>query len=133
MKQLITGIAVLLLISVFLIQTIATQGTHSDVLYCETRVETFAEQVKQDGYITETNKANLQASIAAQVGCEPAQVIVTGYDVAPLLRGSIIEYTVTYPVRDVIGSANFWGISEEENVATKKIEGKVASEYVSWD
>lgn len=133
MKQLITGVAVLLLISVFLIQSVANQGTHSDVLYCETQVESFAEQIKQDGYITASNKANLQANISAQVGCEPGQVIITGYDVQPLLRGTIIEYTVTYPVSGVIGSSNFWGISDDENVATKKIEGKVSSEYVSWD
>lgn len=133
MKQLITAIACVVLLLVFLPQFTANQASHNKILYVENAVDTFVEEIKQEGYITQTAKQNLEILIADKLDCDVSAVIVSGTTTGPLIRGSIIEYRVEYPVKDVIAMASFWGIDDNDNTANKVIEGSTVSEYVKWD
>ena len=103
------------------------------MLYVENAVDTFVEEIKQEGYITPTAKQTLVTQIADKVDCDESAVIVSGTTTGPLLRGSIIEYRVEYPVGDIIAMPSFWGIAENSNTANKIIEGSTVSEYILWD
>ena len=133
MKQLITAIACVVLLLIFLPQFTANQASHNKMLYVENAVDTFVEEIKQEGYITTTAKQNLITQIADKVACDESAVIVSGTTTGPLIRGSIIEYRVEYPIKDIIATPNFWGIDENTNTANKVIEGSTVSEYIIWD
>ncbi|MCF0150463.1 MAG: hypothetical protein HUJ80_03540 [Firmicutes bacterium] len=129
MKNLVTAIACVIVLSVFLVQITSYQTAHSRILYAETAVNAAAEEAKQDGCFTDENIARLQNKLAARLKCEPGEIVVTAPGI-PVMRGSLIDYTVEYPLKHVIGAAKLLGIEDEANSLRNTIRGTVASEYI---
>ena len=129
MKNLITGMACLIILCVFLVQITGYQAAHSKLLYAETVVNTAVESARQAGCFTEKIKDHVRNSISAKLGCEPSEVTIDATPV-PVLRGGIITYTITFPLKNVIGASKLLGISEEDNRVVRTITGSAASEYL---
>ena len=132
MKNLITAIASILILSVFIFQFAFNQVAHSRIAFAEEQINTFVEISKTEGCLTTSNKTKLKESLSQKLGCDPGEIIITGTE-TPVRRGQTITYSVTYPVKDIIGAARGLGISKEDNKATKRVEGSVTSEHVAWE
>jgi len=128
-KNIITGVACLLLLSVFMVQFTSNQVTHSKMLYVETQVNTAVEEAKQEGCFTSSIVSSLKSKIAAKTGCSEAEVIITASN-TPVVRGSEISYSVSYPLKGVIGASTLLGINAAQNTVTHTLSGTVISEYV---
>ncbi len=128
MKDLITGIACIIILSVFLVQITSYQSAHSRILFAETAVNSAVETAKQDGCLTAQNIAQLRQKLAERLGCSPQDITVSGTS-APVMRGSVITYSVTYPLRGIVGASRLLGIAEADNTVVNTISGSASSEY----
>ena len=115
--------------SVFLVQIVSFEIVHSKMLYVETAVNSAVETAKQDGCFTSSNISGLRNKIASKVGCAPGDITVTA-TASPVYRGQLISYSLTYPLKNVIGAAGILGIAEADNIVMKTIQGTAASEYI---
>ena len=130
MKNIITGIACFLVLSVFIVQFTSNQVTHSRMLFVETQVNSAMEEAKEEGCITAEISQNLKEAISNKVKCSAADIRITG-TTSPVRRGEKIEYSVIYPLKGVIGAGNILGLSEQENSLTHNLSGVVISEYIA--
>ena len=128
MKDLITGIACIIILSVFLVQITSYQAAHSRILFAETTVNSAVETAKQDGCLTAQNIAQLRQKLAERLGCSPQDITISGTS-APVMRGSVITYSVTYPLRGIVGASRLLGIAEADNTVVNTISGSASSEY----
>ena len=129
MKNIITGIACFLILSVFIVQFTSNEVTHSKMLFAENQVNAAMELAKQEGCITAQIANDLKSAIAAKVKCNISEITVTGTN-SPVLRGEKISFSVTYPLKGVIGASNILGLSEQQSSVSHTLSGIVISEYV---
>lgn len=143
MKEYISGVAMLLILCVFLVQFTFNQVIQNKTLLAENDINTFIEEIKKDGYVTEEAKLTLQENLKRDLklddyegieisGTTEAERKVRVLGGADSYEQSLIEYRVEYPIKNVIGANRFFGISDDENTATRVREGKTASEFVQW-
>ena len=130
MKNIITGIACFIVLSVFIVQFTSNQVTHSRMLFVETQVNSAMEEAKEEGCITAEISQNLKETISNKVKCSAADIRITGTE-NPVRRGEKIEYSVVYPLKGVIGAGNILGLSEQENTLRHTLSGVVISEYIA--
>ncbi|MBR0139372.1 MAG: hypothetical protein IJM17_03690 [Firmicutes bacterium] len=128
MKNLITGIACMIILSVFLVQISSYQAAHSRILFAETAVNSAVETARQDGCFTASNIARLRARLSARLGCDPSEIVINASSV-PVMRGSMIEYSVSYPLKGIVAASKALGIADEDNMTVNTISGSAASEY----
>lgn len=130
MKNIITIIACVLILAVFMVQIVANEVTHTKILQAETLINTSIQVAKQDGCFTTENMNNLKAALADKLGCEPTEIEIDlgQTTIHPVVRGNLVEYSITYPVKGVVGAAGFLGITN--NTANRTMSGASASEYV---
>lgn len=130
MKNLITAIACVLILCIFIMQLVTNQVTQTKMMTIEEAINAFTETAKQDGCLTPSNIAQLKRTIAKQAGCDEEFVIVTG-TTSPVKRGEFINYNVQYPIKNAIGGANVLGVSEAESTINKTVKGVTVSEYIA--
>ena len=136
MKEFISGLATLLLISVLLVQATSNQVINNKLIFAENDINTFIEEIKYDGYITEENKDELKAKLVVDLKLDSdAEIVITGTDSISerKLRGELIEYSIQYPLEDIVGAGGLLGITDDENRVVRTRAGKTASEYVAWE
>lgn len=133
MKNLITGVACMLLLSIFLIQFTTNQVVHNKILFAENDINSFIEEIKADGYISNEAKLNLENKLKTDLKDNGANITITGYmdSQNPKKRGDTISYSVTYEIKGVIGAAGMLNM-DDSNKALRTRSGIAASEYVSW-
>ena len=146
MKEFMSGVAMLLILCVFLVQFTFNQVIQNKTILAENDINTFIEEIKKDGYITPEAEAGLKAALKTDLKLEDDSEIVVDGDKNPGARkvrvlggashadyeNSLISYHIEYPIKNVVGASKFFGISEDENTARRIREGKTASEYVQW-
>lgn len=141
MKEFITGIAMLLILCVFITQFTVNQVIQNKVILAENDINTFVEDIRRDGYVTEQAKANLAAKLKNDLKLtDLSEIKIEGTPFSQRKRrsfgssyeDSLIYYRVEYPIKDVIGANEFLGISENDNETVRIREGKTASEYIEW-
>ena len=134
MKSFISGLAMLLLLSVFMVQFTVNQVTHDKLLFAQKDITTALQEVKQEGCLTPAIEAELQANLIESLKLSDAtgiEISATYEDITNrAMRGTLIEYTIKIPIKNMIGAASFLGIAEADNSATKTYNGYVSSEYV---
>ena len=69
MKDLITAVASLLLLMIFVMQFAVNQGTQHRILQADMAVAVFRDTVKEQGYISRENSAALRGMLAEICGC----------------------------------------------------------------
>ena len=130
MKNVITIIACILILAIFMVQIVANVTTHTKILAAETEITAAVQTAKQDGCFTTENINNLKAKLAEKLKCEESEITVDidKTTTTPVYRGELVEYSITYPVKGVVGAAGVLGISN--NTAIRTMSGASASEYV---
>lgn len=129
MKNIITGVACFIVLAVFMVQFTANEVTHSKMLFVENKINASMEEAKQEGCITTAIESALKADIAAKVKCNQSEVVIAGTKTA-VLRGEKITYSVTYPLKGVIGARSILGVTDDQATLDHVIAGTVISEYV---
>ena len=135
MKNVITIVACVLILAVFMAQITTNEITHSKILFAETEVNTAVQVAKQDGCFTQENINHLVTRLADKLGCEESEIIIgpagdsDGFMTrTPVYRGELVYYYIKYPVKGVIGAGAFLGV--ENNTAMRVLSGATASEYI---
>ena len=117
MKDLLTTIASVLVLMMFLMQFTADQVTYTKIMGAEYAVRNFRIENEAAAEISAKSAAALRSRIAEAVRCAEAEVTVhTGPDGA---------YRVEAPIRGVIGPAAMLGITGEQNYVLYTAEGSV--------
>lgn len=112
MKNLITGIACLLLLLAVL-----TEFTHSQILYsrvmeADRTVNCFRETVRMEGYVSEHSKKWVREELAEILKCRPEEIAVSG-TAQPEEQGSLISYSISAPMGEGLAMAGFWDVDED--------------------
>lgn len=131
MKEFISGISMLLILSVFLVQFTVNQGTHNKLLFAQNDITVSLQQVKQEGFFSDEIKADLTQRLMndLHLSSDSGISIYSGIT-SPVGRGELIDYSISVEVDNIVGTATFLGISSDENKAKKTFSGYVSSEYV---
>lgn len=131
MKNFVTAIACMILLMTMVVQYGSEQVNHARISYAQKAIHNAKEIAKQEGCFTEENVANLKKSISEKFGLTEDEVVIsaTGPEDRKV-RGELIHYSVTFPVKNYIGGATVWGISEEDNIVTKTYDFETTSEYL---
>ena len=146
MKEFISGVAMLLILCVFLVQFTFNQVIQNKTLLAENDINTFVEEIKKDGYISPDAESTLKTALAKDLKLEDdSEIVVEGDKNAGARKvrvlggathddyeNSLIYYHIEYPIKNVIGASKFFCISDDENTAKRVREGKTASEYIQW-
>jgi hypothetical protein len=132
MKNLITSIACIMILLVFVLQFTQNQVIHNRISAVDQAVNSFKEVVKQEGCITKDNEDELKGEIVGILNCSENEVEVDG-DRRPVYRGSRIHYIVTVPVEGIITAAAFWAISDDEDRFYYTTDRYTTSEYIGRD
>lgn len=128
-KNLITTIACIMILLVFVLQFAYSQVTHNRVTSIDKAVNSFKEIAKQDGGITRENEKYLRESLLRLVNCDESKILINGTG-AKTLRGGKIHYVISVPIENLIAVNKFWGMTEEETTATYVIDNYTTSEYI---
>lgn len=131
MKEFISGIAMLLILSVFLVQFTVNQGTHNKLLFAQNDIATSLQQVKQEGYFSDEIKEALTQRLMSDLhlSSDSGIIIYSGVK-SPVKRGELIDYSISVEIDNIVGTAAFLGIPDDENKAKKTFSGYVSSEFV---
>lgn len=129
MKNLITSIACIMILLAFALQFTQNQILHTRITAINQAINSFKEVVKQEGKISDENEGFIKKELSKIAGCKEGEVLVNG-DKKVLFRGEKIRYIITVPINDIISSAKFWGIGEEENKMNYTIDRYTTSECI---
>ena len=128
MKDLITAVASILLLMIFVLQFAGNQVTHLRVFQSGLAVESFRDMLKAEGTASAVNKEHLQQELADICGCSPENIsVMTRED------GEGISYEISFPLQNLIVMGPVLGISSEENQVEIKEKGWVSSSYEEPD
>ncbi len=162
MKDLITCVASVMLIMVFLQQFVLNQTTYARLAGAENAAKEFRLELEDSGDrdvdAGDVRVRKLKESIAACVGCEPSEVSFSiskiseeegtseetkgagksegdgaasdGQATQTRFASTTYGYEISMPVRNIIGSADFLGITDEENQVTHTIRSIAKIEEV---
>lgn len=135
MKDLITAVASLLLLMIFVMQFAVNQGTQHRILQADMAVSVFRDTVKEQGYISRENSAALRGMLAEICRCGEEEIIIernVSREV-PQKRGTLLYYQIRYPVKSLIAMAASLGIRDEDNRIYMEQKGWVVSCYEEPD
>lgn len=124
MKDLITTIASIMLLMIFVLQFVANQITYTRLTAAGNSVRQFADSAENAGEITDRAVHLLKENIAEAMDCMPDEIQITttvnemGYN----------EYMVRTPLKNIIGAAGMLGISADENRTDYKFRGVILTE-----
>ena len=135
MKNLITVVACLTLLLVFVMQFTNNQITHMNLTNAQKQIEIFENGIEKEGCVTESNITDLKNKLVSNFDCDINDIIIEG-DSTPKVIGEKVNYKITFPVNNLIASAKVFGISAEENRSSITIEETAISQLVdrskSW-
>lgn len=130
MKDLITAVASLMLLLLFVLQFAGNQNLHTRMFRADLAIENFRNTASLQGYISDENRSLLSGSLAGICGCSPEEILVeTESDLQPRPEGTLLHYRIGYPLKDLVAAAAMLGISPEENRVWMEDEGWVVSRF----
>ena len=134
MKDLITAVASLMLLLIFILQFAGNQNLHTRMFRADMAIENFRDTAGLQGYISDENRNTLLGRLAGICGCSPEEILVEAESGRqPQAEGTLLHYRVGYPLKDLIAAAPMLGIAPEENRAWMEDEGWVVSRYCEPD
>ena len=121
MKDLITSIASLMLLMVFVMQFANNQAIYTEIVGVASSVREFRDAAEEEGEITYENVSELKQSAALRLGCSPDEI---GFSSEETEAGNA-EYDLAVPLKGIVASAKLLGISDSENEAEYHFRGVV--------
>ena len=129
MKNLITAVASIMLLLVFVLQFAAGMQMHQRLIRADIAIENFRDAIKEEGGVQPLQAERLCTELAKICGIGRKEVQVTG-TTGPVPRGEEISYSVRFSLHQLIAANTFWGISDAENEGMFIEENYVISSYV---
>lgn len=129
MKNLITTIGSIIIILAMVMQVTANQKTYTKLICIDQLVNNFKEVAKEEGFVSEENKAGLVNQISQSTGISKGNISVRGTSVKKK-RGDLIDYTVNVKLNNIMAAPRFWGVSREDNSGNYIIKQSTTSEYL---
>lgn len=133
MKDLITSVASLLLLSIFILQFSGNQVLHNRMFRADMAVESFRDAARVQGYISQENTDLLVDALSKICGCSASEITVDSWDDSGNSIGELIHYRIRYPLKNLVAAGGMLGIAEDENRAWFEEEGWVVSVYEEPD
>ncbi len=121
MKDLITSIASLMLLMIFVLQFASNQAIYTEIVGVASSVREFRDAAEEEGEITYEDVSNLKQSAATRLGCSPGEI---GFS-SEATDGGNAEFDLAVPLKGIVACAKFLGISESENMAEYHFQGIV--------
>ncbi|MBK5253205.1 MAG: hypothetical protein JJE03_01835 [Peptostreptococcaceae bacterium] len=129
MKNLITTIASILILMVYLLQFINNQQIHNTVVNIDREINCIKEISKQEGYLTEKNRSELLDKLSDIANCDTGEIVITGTD-EKKYRGELIHIYVKLPIKNLIVANEFFGIDDIDNQGFYKFDFYTTSEHL---
>lgn len=129
MKNLITSIASIVILLLFVMQFATNQLTYNKISDVDKALNNFKEVAKQEGCISPENKRLLKDNLTKTLDCEESDILVTGTE-TKIDRGGKIYYSLTVPIENVVAGYSVWGLSEKDVIGTYKSENYTTSEFI---
>jgi len=136
MKEFLAGLAIVVLLIVFPLQSVLE-------IYNERRVQRFSDIVytacqtaRLDGYFKQATIDKLKADLTTEFSDLSAGDIYVNVTTTKKYRTTVfdereeINYDIRIPIRKIVAVPAYWGISDGENKATAKRAGFVLSEVL---
>lgn len=117
MKDMMTTIASILVLMIFLLQFTVNQTTYTRMMGAEYAVRSFRQTAENTQEIDDSAVQDLKLKLAAALRCGAQEVTTEVSDDG--------TYRVSAPVRGVIGAASALGIRPEENFFIYRTEGRI--------
>ena len=121
MKDLITSIASLMLLMVFVMQFANNQAIYTEIVGVASSVREFRDAAEEEGEITYEDVSELKQSAALRLGCSPDEIGFSSEET----DGGNAEYDLAVPLKGIVASAKLLGISDSENEAEYHFRGVV--------
>lgn len=123
----------MLLLTIFLAQFTINQRINNRLILVDSDITSFVQEVKYNGGITSSMAASLENQIKADLKDDSITVTITPIvgDSAHTPYGELIEYHISYEVKNAIAGKNLFHLSDDDAAIQKKREGKTISEY--WE
>ncbi len=115
MKNLITGIACLILLLAILTEFTYSQVLYSRVMEADRAVSCFRETVRTEGYVSEHSRQWVRERLAEILRCRPEEVEVSGTG-RPEAMGALISYSISAPLGDRMAMARFWNADDNNDI-----------------
>ncbi len=128
MKDLITTIASIFMLTIFILQFAGNQMTHVRVFRSGLAVESFRDAVKSDGDADAADVQHLRQSLAEICGCSTEEIAAEAKK-----SGQLVHYEVSFPLQNLIVMGSALGIAPEENTVRMKEKGWIVSTYEESD
>ena len=130
MKDLITAIASILILMIFVMQFAGNQAVQNRIFQAELAVESFRDALKEDGRMSEENYQTVRQYLAEICGCQEGDILVESSGTgSPAVRGDSLYYRIQFPLKDLIVMGEFLGIKADENLILFDHKGWVVSCY----
>lgn len=135
MKDMITTVASLLILMMFILQFSANQVTHTRIFQADMAVESFRDVLKEEGGLSPVNKREIRNTLSEICGCSSEEILVECSQEAdaPVPQGMLIQYRIDFPLKNLIAMGGALQIPPEDNMALSKQEGWVMSRYEEPD
>lgn len=114
MKDLITTVAAITILMVFVMQFSANQVIMGRILAADKAVDKYVSILESQGYTDEQQKDHLMMKLSETMNCRKSEVII---------REEGGEYRISAPLKNIVACSRFLGISEGENRATYSVGG----------
>ena len=121
MKDMITTIASIMVLMIFVLQFVANQTTYTKLVAAESCVSEFSAFAEERGEIASEDISTLRGKAALFLDCAPEEIQV---DTQTLESGNK-GYDICVPLKNVIGAAKLLGISSVENEAKYHFRGVI--------
>ena len=135
MKDLMTTVASLLILMIFVLQFSANQATHTRIFQADMAVESFRETLKTEGGMSSDSCRMIKEVLAKICGCGQEEILVecSQETERPAFRGKLIRYRVRFPLKNLIAMGSVLQIAPEANMIWSDQEGWVVSLYEKPD
>jgi len=130
MKNLITTIASVMIMMVFLLQFINNQVLHNKIMNIDRSVNCFKEIAKQEGRLSDIREEELKTMISKYVDCDESEIAVMADDKVRG-RGEVINLKVEIPLKNLIAANEVFGIDDDSNSGIYCCNLYTTSEYVA--
>lgn len=130
MKNLITTMASMLILMIFLLQFINNQVLHYNIMNMDRTVNCYKEIVKQEGYLSNLRTEELKSYISKYAGCDKSEILISKKEDIKT-RGNVINFTVKVPIKNLIAANELLGIGDEENTGIYSYDIYTTSEYIN--
>lgn len=129
MKNLITSIASIIILLLFVMQFATNQLTYNKISAVDKSVNNFKEIAKQEGCISSENKNNLKTSLCGILCCDETDIVISGTEMKKN-RGDKIYYSVVVPIKNIVVGNKIWGLSGKDVEGLYKKENYTTSEFI---